>query len=161
MDILWAGWRAGYIRGVDDGDPVCLFCRLPGEDDAAALILQRAAGVYSVLNRYPYTTGHLMIAPYRHVADPEELDADERAAIWAVLADAKAACTRALSPQGFNLGANLGRVAGAGVPGHLHLHLVPRWAGDTNFMTPIGGSRVIPEDLADTWEALRAALGRH
>ncbi len=111
-----------------------------------------------MLNRYPYSTGHVMIAPYRHAAAPADLTASEIEDVWNLLGDAQAAIEEAMSPAGFNLGANLGRVAGAGVPGHFHLHLVPRWEGDSNFMTTIGATRVIPEDLADTWANLRAAV---
>ena len=159
MDNLWAGWRSTYIKGAgeaDEGD--CLFCRLLNQPDEEALILVRGETVFTVLNRYPYTTGHVMIAPTRHVAEPAGLNKTELLALWEFLAKAQHAIERAMSPAGFNLGANLGRVAGAGVPGHFHLHLVPRWEGDANFMTTIGATRVIPEDLADTYENLRRAL---
>jgi ATP adenylyltransferase len=99
-----------------------------------------------------------MVGPYRHVAGPGDLDDAERSEMWSLLALGEDAARRAISPDGFNIGANLGRVAGAGVPGHLHFHLVPRWSGDTNFMSVVGGTRVIPEDLADTWTRLRAEL---
>ena len=98
-----------------------------------------------------------MVGPYRHVAGPGDLDDDERSEMWSLLAG-RGGCSPCLSPDGFNIGANLGRVAGAGVPGHLHFHLVPRWSGDTNFISVVGGTRVIPEDLADTWTRLRAQL---
>ena len=114
--------------------------------------------MFTALNRYPYTTGHVMIAPLRHVAEPGDLSAGERIELWAFLSVAQRAIQQAMSPDGFNLGANLGRVSGAGVLGHFHMHLVPRWEGDANFMTSVGATRVIPEDLADTWENLRAAL---
>ena len=159
MDHLWAGWRSTYIRGASNPDPDgCLFCRLPDQPDRESLIVARGKAVFTTLNRYPYTTGHVMIAPYRHVAEPGDMTQAERSELWAFLAAAQAAVQTAMSPAGFNLGANLGRIAGAGVPGHFHLHLVPRWEGDANFMTTIGSTRVIPEDLADTWENLRAKL---
>jgi ATP adenylyltransferase len=159
MDHLWAGWRSTYIKGVSASDPDgCLFCRLPDRPDREALIIGRGEAVFMALNRYPYTTGHLMIAPFRHVAEPGGLSEDERSELWEYLSVAQGAIQQAMSPDGFNLGANLGRVSGAGVPGHFHLHLVPRWEGDGNFMTTIGATRVLPEDLADTWENLRAAL---
>ncbi len=159
MDQLWAGWRSTYIAGAANPDPAgCLFCRLPDQPDRASLIVARGDVTFTVLNRFPYTTGHVMIAPFRHVAGPGDLEKAERSELWNALATVQFALEEAMSPAGFNLGANLGRVAGAGVPGHFHLHLVPRWEGDANFMTTIGSTRVIPEDLLDTWEKLRAAL---
>ncbi len=159
MDILWAGWRSEYVRTAEHLDDAgCLFCRLPTEPDDEALVLERTERAFSVLNRFPYTSGHLMVAPYRHVATPKDLDHGERLAIWDLIARCQRALEAAMSPAGFNLGANVGKVAGAGVPGHFHMHLVPRWAGDTNFMSSVGGTRVVPEALEDTWERLRAAL---
>jgi ATP adenylyltransferase len=160
MEILWAGWRSEYVRSADEqNDAGCLFCRLPGEDDEPALILERGSTAFSVLNRFPYTTGHLMVSQYRHVGALGDLAVEEVAEIWRLLERGRAACAASMKPQGFNLGVNLGRVAGAGVPDHLHVHLVPRWAGDTNFMTAVGEVRVLPEDLTSTWRTLRAALG--
>lgn len=159
MDTLWAGWRSGYVRSADEQNEAgCLFCRLPGEDDAASLILERGPLAFSVLNRFPYTTGHLMVSQYRHVADLADLTTAEVGDMWRLLARARCACGEAMRPDGFNLGSNLGRVAGAGVPDHLHLHLVPRWSGDTSFVTTVGETRVIPEDLNVTWLLLREAL---
>jgi ATP adenylyltransferase len=159
MESLWAGWRSTYVRTVDDDpDAPCLFCRLPAEDDEKALILDRGEHAFTVLNRFPYSSGHLMVSQYRHVPDLADLTGDEQADVWRLLVRGRAACEEAMRPHGFNLGANLGRVAGAGIPGHLHLHLVPRWSGDTNFMTSVGETRVQPEDLADTWDRLREAL---
>lgn len=158
MDMLWAGWRSDYVRSVDDDASPCLFCRLPDGRDEEALILERGALAFSVLNRFPYSTGHLMVSQYRHVAGLGDLRGSEREEIWHLLDRGREACERAMAPNGFNLGANLGRVAGAGVPDHLHVHLVPRWAGDTNFMTTIGQTRVHPEDLLATWGRLREAL---
>jgi ATP adenylyltransferase len=159
MDHLWAGWRSTYITGAADPDPAgCLFCRLPDQPDPDSLILARGETAFTALNRYPYTTGHVMIAPFRHVGKPDDMNNDERLELWESLASAQRALQEAMSPAGFNLGANLGRVAGAGVPGHFHLHLVPRWEGDANFMTTVGSTRVLPEDLADTWGKIRAAL---
>ena len=161
MDTLWAGWRSGYVRSADEQNEAgCLFCRLPGEDDAAALILERGPLALGVLNRFPYTTGHLMVSQYRHVADLADLTAAEVTDMWGLLARARRACGEAMRPDGFNLGSNLGRVAGAGVPDHLHLHLVPRWSGDTSFLTTVGETRVMPEDLIVTWRLLREALAR-
>ena len=159
VEHLWAGWRSRYVRSADEENEAgCLFCRLPGEDDATALILERGALAFSVLNRFPYSTGHLMVSQYRHVGDPADLTAAEAEEVWRLVVRARRACGAAVKPDGFNLGANLGRIAGAGVPDHLHFHLVPRWAGDTSFMTTVGETRVVPEDLAVTWELLREAL---
>ena len=160
MDILWAGWRSEYItspEAQDDG-AACLFCYLPELPDDEALIVERGERAFTVLNRYPYTTGHFMVAQYRHLPSPAHLDAGEQAEVWALMSRAMGALDAAMGPHGYNLGANLGRVAGAGVPGHLHLHVVPRWRGDTNFMTAVGGTRVLPEDLEVTWSRIRAAL---
>jgi ATP adenylyltransferase len=159
VDHMWAGWRSEYVRSADAlNEAGCLFCCLPGGDDATARVLERGVLAFSVLNRFPYSTGHLMVAQYRHVADLADLTAAEAEEVWRLLARARRACGAALQPDGFNLGANLGRVAGAGVPDHLHFHLVPRWAGDTSFMTTVGETRVVPEDLVVTWGLLCDAL---
>jgi ATP adenylyltransferase len=160
VDVIWAGWRSRYVRSADEWNQSgCLFCRLPQEEDEAALILERGRLAFSVLNRFPYTSGHLMVSQYRHASDLADLTDEEAAEVWRLLARGRRAATAAMRPEGFNLGANLGRIAGAGVPDHLHFHLVPRWAGDTSFLTTVGEARVIPEDLGDTWRALRQALG--
>lgn len=161
METLWASWRSEYIQSADAVNSAegCLFCRLPGVDDPeGSLVLERGSLAFTVLNRFPYTTGHLMVSPYRHIADLSEVTGAEAAEMWRLLARAEAAIRAAMSPDAFNLGANLGRVAGAGVPGHLHLHLVPRWSGDTNFMTAVGETRVVPEDLMTTYGRVLAAL---
>lgn len=159
MDALWAAWRSAYVMA-PESEERCLFCRLPAEPDEAALIVARGRLAYTVLNRYPYTTGHVMVAPHRHIANPSEATPEERLEMWELLAAAEDAIAEVMRPDGFNLGANLGRVAGAGIPGHLHLHLVPRWQGDTNFLTAVGYTRVIPQVLEDTWQSLRNALDR-
>ncbi len=159
LDHLWAGWRSAYVTSIDDHpESSCLFCRLPEEADEDGLILERSSLAYSVLNRYPYTTGHLMVTTNRHVAGLSDPTTEERSQMWSLIVRAEAALTAAMRPSGFNLGANLGRVAGAGVPDHVHFHLVPRWSGDTNFMTATGGTRVLPEALEETWANVRAAL---
>ena len=160
MEVLWAGWRSTYMSEVQAGTApgVCLFCNLPASDDSTAYILERGGAAFSVLNLYPYTSGHLMIAPYRHVGAPAGLRDEERGEIWDLLARSQAALDAALGPDGFNLGANLGRAGGAGVPDHFHLHVVPRWTGDANFMTATANTRILPEPLADTWQRLRTAL---
>ncbi len=139
----------------------CLFCRVASaRSDRSNLVLMRKGEALLMLNRFPYNPAHLMVAPRRHVATFRELSVRERADLLEVTALAEAALGREYHPDGMNVGANLGRVAGAGYPGHLHLHLVPRWNGDTNFMPTIGGTRVLPESLARTWARLGLALRR-
>jgi ATP adenylyltransferase len=156
MDRLWAGWRSDYISGIGQGEDGCLFCTLLAGEDEESLILERTPLSFTVLNAFPYTSGHLMVAPVRHEAELNGLSADEGAALFAGLQRATRALRDISHPDGFNAGANLGREAGAGVPGHLHFHVVPRWSGDTNFMTSVAEVRVIPEDLRTTWKKLRA-----
>lgn len=159
MDELWAGWRSAYIAGSADEPDGCLFCQLrESPADRDSLILTRNEGCYLVLNRYPYTTGHCMVVPSRHVASPGELETGEVADLWDLVSRCQQALEAAMNPDGFNLGANIGRGSGAGIPGHLHLHVVPRWLGDTNFMTATANTRVLPQALDDTWEKLSAQL---
>jgi ATP adenylyltransferase len=136
-----------------------VLCRItaPGRDDAGAGVVWRGVGCAAVLNAYPYTSGHLMVLPTRHVGDLEALEPDESAELWEATRQAVAALNRAYRPGGINVGLNLGRAAGAGVPGHLHVHALPRWDGDTNFMTATAGVRVLPEALPDSWAKVRAA----
>jgi ATP adenylyltransferase len=154
---LWAPWRLEYVAGASEATG-CIFCEKPaaGNDDQA-LIAHRGTHAYVLLNLYPYTSGHLMVAPYRHLAEPGDLDADERAELWELFDQSLAALRDVMAPHGFNAGLNLGRVAGAGVEGHLHLHVVPRWNGDTNFMPVLADIRVIPEHLSRTLEKVRGA----
>jgi len=160
LDRLWAGWRAGYVGAAGeeptaggDGDG-CVLCRVVDEPDA---VVWRGTSVAVVLNAYPYTTGHVMALPLRHVADLEALDGPESAELWTAATDAVRAIKAAYRPHGLNVGANLGQAGGAGVPGHLHVHVVPRWDGDTNFMTTVAETRVLPESMAATYGRLRAA----
>jgi ATP adenylyltransferase len=159
VERLWSPWRLQYVTGASGGASACIFCDLdePGRDD---LILVRGRLSFVILNLYPYNNGHLMVVPNRHVANlqsstPEELDELMRYTRWAEMA-----LTEAYAPQGINIGINLGRPAGAGVADHLHVHLVPRWNGDTNFMSVIGNVRVLPEDLAATKARLQPILER-
>jgi ATP adenylyltransferase len=148
-----------YIAAAD-APAGCLFCRVArGKTDRADLVLTRRPHALLMLNRFPYNPAHLMVAVVRHVPQFERLDADERADLMDLVAVAERALARAYRPHGINYGANVGRIAGAGFPGHLHLHLVPRWNGDTNFMPVIGETRVLPESLAQTWSRLREAIG--
>ena len=154
MERLWAPWRAEYVTGGTSGE--CIFCAaLTAGDDRARLVLARDPLAFALLNAYPYASGHVMVAVTRHEGLYEALTEDELAVIGRLSQRSIRALQAALSPDGFNLGTNLGRVAGAGVEGHLHLHIVPRWNGDTNFMPVIGGVKVISHDLGTTYEALR------
>lgn len=159
LERLWAGWRAAYIEGVTARpDPAdCLFCTLGELDDAEALIVARGERAFAVLNAYPYTSGHLMVAPRRHEAELDGLDAAEATEVMALTQRATTALKAAYRPDGLNVGVNLGRAAGAGIAGHVHVHALARWNGDTNFMTSIAEARVIPEDLRVTWEKVRNA----
>ena len=164
LEHLWSGWRSQYIESVSAGPrPDCVFCAIlsSGLPDTDTHILWRhpGGGVIAILNAYPYASGHLMVMPVRHVADLEGLDDDESAALWDGLRLGVRALKAAYGPDGINVGANLGHAAGAGVPTHLHLHAVPRWVGDTNFMTALADARVLPEPLSRTDERLRGAWG--
>lgn len=160
LERLWAGWRSTYIEGVATqrpSDDDCLFCRLLAADEREALVLARNDLVFAVLNAFPYTSGHLMIAPVRHEGTLTGLSREEATALILMTQDATTALERAYTPDGVNIGANLGRAAGAGIPGHVHLHALPRWVGDTNFMTSVAEARVLPEPLQTSWSKLKAA----
>lgn len=155
MRYISAPWRADYVRQALSMTR-CVFCEaLKGRDDRASAVLARGRRNFVLLNRYPYTPGHLMIAPKRHVADFAEAGPAERAELAELFQTALRVLRRAYGPQGFNAGMNLGASAGAGVAGHYHLHVVPRWTGDSNFMPLVGGTRVFIEDLDTTYEKLR------
>ena len=158
MDYLWTPWRYQYVVNAGNTSG-CIFCDLPAANrDEETLIVLRSTKNYVVLNRYPYTAGHIMIVPYAHTADFAGLDAQTATEMMYVAQRVQAALDSVYHPDGFNLGMNLGRSAGAGIADHLHLHLLPRWAGDTNFMTTIGETRMEPEELSTTYEKLRRAL---
>jgi ATP adenylyltransferase len=152
---LWAPWRLVYIQGADE-QRGCVFCRAAEgvEDD---FVVRRGDLAFALLNRFPYASGHLMVAPYRHEADFGALTAEEALEIHRLVVAALAALGEAMHPHGFNLGWNLGRVAGAGIVEHVHMHVVPRWGGDTNFMPVLSDVKVIPETLGDTREKLARA----
>jgi ATP adenylyltransferase len=185
FERLWSPWRMGYVAGASGGaqrgpkrgaeirriavaarprrrakpDPDCLFCRVSvSTDDRANLVLVRRANALLMLNRFPYNPAHVMVAVRAHVARFADLNPAERAELLELTALAERALEAEYRPHGINAGANLGRVAGAGFPGHLHLHLVPRWDGDTNFMPVIGATRVLPEAIGRTWTRLRRAI---
>jgi ATP adenylyltransferase len=162
LDRLWAGWRGEYIATAGDPDIECIFCRIlaSGEPDETTHIVWRGEEVFGILNAYPYSTGHVMVMPYRHVADLEDLGAGEATGLWTGVTHAVQALKDAYGPEGVNVGLNLGRAAGAGVPGHLHVHAVPRWLGDSNFMTSVAEARVLPESLDVSAEKVRKAWPR-
>jgi ATP adenylyltransferase len=156
---LWAPWRLEYIESADEQEG-CVFCRARDGDDEQGLVIHRGTRAFVVLNKYPYASGHLMVAPNRHEGEFGELEAEEALEIHRLAAAGMAALAETMRPQGFNAGWNLGRIAGAGVVDHAHLHVVPRWAGDTNFMPVLGDVKVLPEaleatrvKLAEAWPA--------
>jgi ATP adenylyltransferase len=157
MQQLWAPWRIGYIeRASEEG---CILCQKPREnEDEANLILYRGQSNFIILNAFPYNPGHLMIAPYRHTANLQDLTDDEAREHFDIVRKSVELLTKALKPAGFNVGLNLGRVAGAGIEEHLHTHIVPRWQGDANFMPVLSNTRVIPEALAATYKKLKSAI---
>ena len=168
LERWWAGWRLDYIRAAVEGaddlapdreDGRSMFERIldSGLPDEETYILTRGDHTFALLNAYPYNSGHLLVLPRRAVADLEALTAEEAAELWATVHDAVVAIKAAYEPEGVNIGANLGRGAGAGIPDHLHIHCLPRWGGDTNFMTSIAETRVMPEALDVTWRRLRDA----
>lgn len=158
MERLWAPWRLEFIeKGVPPGG--CIFCVFPAETgdeaDRRNLVLGRSAHAFAILNKFPYTSGHLLVVPRRHVADVSELPADEWADLTTLLKDAVAHVRAEYKPDGVNVGMNLGRAAGAGIAEHLHFHVVPRWSGDHNFMPVLADMRVMIEYLDQTWQRLR------
>ena len=161
LERLWTPHRLSYIAGADrpagDQPATCAFCLAPGLDEARSLMVARGEQVYALLNLFPYNPGHLLVCPYRHVADYTELTEQETVEVAAFTRRAMRVIRLTSSPHGFNLGMNQGAVAGAGIAAHLHQHVVPRWDGDANFMPVIGRTRVLPQLLADTRELLSKA----
>lgn len=173
LEQLWAGWRHEYVSAATEAERVhgepgarddggCVFCRLaaagaPSEENG---VVWRGKTAFVVLNAYPYASGHVLVVPLRHLSDLGEMTDGESADLWGATRLATVALTTAYDPDGLNIGANLGRAAGAGIPGHLHLHALPRWSGDTNFMTSVGGLRVMPETLQSSWRRLHDAWPR-
>lgn len=159
MEHLFTPWRMEYIaKSKQQG---CVLCDLSGvQDDRAALIVCRREHAFMVLNKYPYNNGHFMVVPYRHVASLEDLSSEELAAIMSLVTTGMQALRATVNPDGFNIGANVGSVAGAGVKDHIHMHVVPRWTGDTNFMPLFAETRVIPQLLLDTCDQMREAMAR-
>ena len=156
---LWAPWRLEYIQSADE-QPGCVFCRAAAAEDEEALMLHRGQAAFALLNKFPYSSGHLMVAPYRHVGDFGDLSDEEVLEVHRLASAGIGALAEATAPHGYNLGWNLGRIAGAGVVDHVHLHVVPRWAGDTNFMPVLADVKVMPEHLSETRRRLAAAWPR-
>ncbi len=169
---LWAPWRLAYISGDQEkkkpapttlfsgGDPECFICQAAAsDDDRQRLVVQHGRCSLTMLNRYPYNNGHLLVAPNRHVARLDHLEAAEQLDLFETISQMIGLLERTIHAEGINVGLNLGQVAGAGLPGHVHWHIVPRWRSDTNFMPIVAGIRVIPQSLEALWEALAEALG--
>lgn len=162
MDKLWAPWRSVYVTSAaGDADPECIFCHKLNDDpsrDEENLVLARTDRCFVLMNLYPYNNGHLLVAPKRHVGDIEDLEDEEMLELFQVTRWMVGILRRAFNPDGFNIGINVGRVAGAGIPGHFHIHIVPRWNGDTNFMPVLGDVKVISEGLETTYRKIRQAM---
>jgi ATP adenylyltransferase len=157
---IWAPWRLDYVKDASkDSAEECIFCAaLEAGDDEASLIVHRGERAFVILNKFPYTNGHLMVAPYEHVPTLPELDADTVAEMMALTQRAMETLEERYSPHGYNVGFNQGRVAGAGVEHHIHMHVVPRWGGDTNFMPVLADTRVMPQSLEQSYAALQGAF---
>lgn len=157
METMWSPWRMKYITDYDNSGK-CVFCAAPEmEDGPENLIIHRGVKTYAILNRFPYTSGHLMIVPYEHHASLENFDPTVRAEMMEMVNQAIKIMRKVYKPQGFNVGINLGTAAGAGIAEHMHIHIVPRWVGDTNFMSTVGEIRVLPEELEATYHRIADA----
>ena len=158
MEQLWAPWRLEYVQHADEGDE-CVFCRAAAlPEDEPELVIRRGELAFALLNKFPYSSGHLMVAPYRHDTSYDTLGEAEAAEVHRLAVEAIEALRTVFSPDGFNLGWNLGRVAGAGIVDHAHVHVVPRWGGDTNFMPVLADTRVMNQTLADSYATVREAF---
>jgi ATP adenylyltransferase len=161
VERLWTPWRREFIEGIDKRAGECFLCTVPSEhDDRGNLLLFRGERVFVVLNRYPYNSGHLMVAPYAHTGDLPTLESPTADELMHVTQESVDVLQRGYRPDGFNIGMNLGRVAGAGLPDHLHVHVVPRWGGDTNFMPVVAETKVLPESLDQTYDRLEPLFKR-
>jgi len=158
LDRLWNPWRYQYVSKENKPDG-CIFCALPREErDEQNLIVYRGQSNYIILNRYPYTTGHLMVVPYQHTNSLQGIDEATAMELFSLVRTAEGKLRSIYRPNGMNLGMNLGEAAGAGIAEHIHMHVLPRWIGDSNFMTVIGETRILPEDLAETYRRLKAVF---
>ncbi|HPN88157.1 MAG TPA: HIT domain-containing protein [Candidatus Omnitrophota bacterium] len=155
MKHLWAPWRMGYITKTKRNKDICVFCKILQEKkDAKNYIVIRKRHSFAVLNIFPYNNGHLLVLPYRHVSDLSQLRPEEKQELFDLLEEIKALLDKVLKPGGYNIGMNLGKMSGAGFPGHLHIHIVPRWQGDVNFMPVIGQTKVISQSLKELYRLL-------
>lgn len=160
MDYLWSPWRYRYLaeNAAIEG---CIFCEMAAANkDEERLIVCRRSHNFVVLNRFPYTTGHMMVVPYRHTAELAALDEATASEMMALVQTAEKILRKVYRPNGLNLGMNIGESAGAGIAGHIHMHVLPRWTGDANFMTTVGETRILPEELAVTWRRLKEAFAQ-
>jgi ATP adenylyltransferase len=161
MDFLWAPWRSKYVADSSKSkrEEKCIFCEFPEQnDDERNLIVYRSKYAYIILNRFPYNPSHVMIVPYRHISSVELLEDNEAQDIFRLIKITLAAIRKVYSPDGFNIGINIGRTAGAGIEAHVHVHIVPRWNGDANFMPVLSNTKVLPEDLETTYVKLKKAI---
>lgn len=160
MDVLWTPWRYDYIKGNSPATKGCVFCELLNDPatDEEKFILKRAGCNFVILNIYPYTSGHLMVVPYDHIPTLDRAGKDVTDEMMDLIKSAQAAITEVYTPDGINIGMNLGKAAGAGVEEHFHMHVLPRWVGDVNFMTAVGQTRTLPETLRDSYERLRVRI---
>ena len=157
MENLWSPWRMKYVTDTDNPDG-CVFCTAPAQPDGTAnLVVNRGKNCFAILNRYPYTSGHLMVVPFAHVSSIELLTPEVRGELFEMVNRAITVLREVYHPDGFNVGINMGEAAGAGIAEHAHVHIVPRWAGDTSFMSTVGETRVIPEELGVTWQRISSA----
>ncbi|MFZ1129277.1 MAG: HIT domain-containing protein [Terriglobales bacterium] len=157
MDYLWTPWRYAYVTGADT-TAGCIFCDAPKQSDQQARIVHRGRDCYVILNTYPYTNGHVMVVPYAHLDELQKLPGDAAREMMVLTQKMEAVLRKLYAPDGINLGMNIGKAAGAGVAGHIHMHILPRWVADANFVSVIGETRVLPEALEVTWERIRQAL---
>lgn len=157
MDYLWTPWRYAYITGTDKPKG-CIFCELPKQDDKTAKIVHRGRNCFVILNSYPYTPGHVMVVPYAHLDELQKLSLDAAHEMMDLSQKMEAVLRDLYKPDGVNLGMNIGAAAGAGVAGHVHMHVLPRWVADANFISVVGETRVLPETLETTWKRIRQAL---
>jgi ATP adenylyltransferase len=157
MDYLWTPWRYAYVSGADKSVE-CVFCEAPNEDDDKALIVHRGEHCYVILNRYPYTPGHVMIVPYEHLDELRRLPVEAANEMMALSQRMETVLRELYRPDGINLGMNIGKAAGAGIAGHIHMHVLPRWVADANFISVVGETRVLPETLEVTWGKIGAEL---
>jgi ATP adenylyltransferase len=157
MDHLWTPWRYAYVTGAEK-TVECVFCEAPKESDEKAYIVHRGSHCYIILNAYPYTNGHVMVVPYAHLDELQKLPTDAAHEMMALTQKMETVLRSLYRPDGINLGMNIGKAAGAGVAGHIHMHVLPRWVADANFLSVVGETRVLPEALEVTWQRIREAI---